>query len=116
MGLTVPNNQLNDITPLSRDELRARLRAGERCVRFEYCISVVIATARRQSRVYLTNSRQERYFRGLGYTTLALLLGPWGVPWGLIWTARAVWVNLLGGEDVTEEVLHSLDSPASARS
>ena len=114
MGTIVPNFEPDDITTLPPAELRARIRAGDRCVRFEYCMSMVVATARRQSRVYLTKSRQERYFRGLGYTTLALVLGPWGVPWGLIWTARAVWVNLTGGEDVTEEVLLSLDSPDSA--
>lgn len=93
------------------DELRARIRAGQRCVRFESCISVLVATVRRQSPVYLTKSRLERYFRGLGYSVLALLFGPWGVPWGFIWTARAVWVNLTGGIDVTDEVLRWLDEP-----
>ena len=62
-------------------------------------------TVRRQSPVYLTESWQERYLRGLGYSVLALLLGPWGVPWGLIWTPWAVWVNLTGGVDETDAVL-----------
>jgi hypothetical protein len=74
---------------------------------------VLVATVRRHSQVHLTKSRLERYFRGLGYSTLALVLGPWGVPWGLIWTARAVWVNLTGGEDVTERVLAELDQSPS---
>ena len=43
--------------------------------------------------------------RGLGYSFLALLLGPWGVPWGLLWTPWAVWVNTTGGADCTCEVL-----------
>jgi hypothetical protein len=25
------------------------------------------------------------------------VLGPWGVPWGPVWTAVAVWTNLTGG-------------------
>lgn len=90
---------------MSPEQLRARVRAGSRCVRFECCVSFLIATLRRQSPVYLTNSWQERYLRGLGYSTLALLLGIWGVPWGIVWTARAVWTNLTGGTDVTAEVL-----------
>ena len=43
--------------------------------------------------------------RGLGYSVLALLFGPWGVPWGVIWTPWAVWVNLTGGVDETDAVL-----------
>jgi len=94
--------------PLLPDELRARVAAGARLVRFEFCFSLLLFTLRRQSPVYLTESWQERYLRGLGYSVLALLLGPWGVPWGLIWTPWAVWVNLTGGVDETEVVLARL--------
>jgi hypothetical protein len=97
--------------PLFPDEIRSRTEAGARLVRFEYCISLLFFTLRRQSRVYLTESWQERYLRGLGYSVLALLLGPWGVPWGLILTPRAVWVNLTGGVDETDSVLGGLDEP-----
>ena len=45
---------------------------------------------------------------GAGYSFLALLLGPWGVPWGLVRTPWAVWTNLTGGVDVTEEVIRQL--------
>jgi hypothetical protein len=93
-------------------ELRSRVAAGDRLVRFEYCFSVVVATVRRQSPVVVTSSRLDRYLRGLGYSVLALLLGPWGVPWGPVWTVRAVWVNLTGGTDVTEHVLADLDGSA----
>jgi hypothetical protein len=96
------------------DELLVRLRTGWRCVRFEWCISVGVATFRRQSAVYLTANWQERYIRGAGYSSLALLLGPWGVPWGLVWTAQAVWANLTGGIDVTDEVLRQLAAEPSA--
>jgi hypothetical protein len=60
--------------------------------------------------VYLTHSWQQRYMWGLWYSILALLLGPWGVPWGLLWTPWALWVNLAGGADCTGEVLAWLDS------
>ena len=63
--------------PLFPEEIRTRVAAGARLVRFEYCISLLLVTFRRQSKLYLTESWQERYLRGLGYSILALLLGPW---------------------------------------
>jgi hypothetical protein len=96
--------------PLFAEELRTRLAAGARCVRFEFCYSLLFVTVRRQSSVYLTFSWQQRYLRGLGYSALALLLGPWGVPWGLLWTPWALWVNASGGIDCTPEVLAWLES------
>lgn len=71
--------------------------AGRQAVRFECCFSAVVVTVRRESGVYLTNSWQTRYSIGLVYSAVALLCGPWGVPWGPILTARAVWTNLTGG-------------------
>lgn len=117
------SHQIQAIEPLpvafDADELRARLAGGWRCVRFETCVSVGLATLRRQSRVYLTESWQSRYIRGFAYSVGAILLGPWGVPWGLVWTPFAVWVNLTGGIDVTDNVRAWLeqretDSSASA--
>lgn len=96
------------------EELRTRIAAGARCVRFEFCFSLLFVTVRRQSAVYLTNSWQERYLRGLGYSALALLLGPWGVPWGILWTPWAMWVNTTGGVDCTFDVLARLDSGSVA--
>jgi hypothetical protein len=95
--------------PLFADELRTQVASGARLVRFEFCFSLLLFTIRRQSPVYLTESWQSRYLRGLGYSLLAILLGPWGVPWGLIYTPWAIWVNLTGGVDETEAVLARLE-------
>ena len=103
--------RLRGSRPLFNEELRTRIAAGDRCVRFEFCFSLLLVTVRRQSPVYLTRSRQHRYLCGLGYSALALLLGPWGVPWGLVWTPWALWVNATGGVDCTAEVLAGLDTP-----
>lgn len=99
--------------PLFAEELRTRVALGARCVRFEFCFSLLLFTVRRQSPVHLTTSWQQRYVRGLWYSLLALLLGPWGVPWGVLWTPWAIWVNTTGGADCTAEVLAALDSPHS---
>lgn len=103
-------HKLHGARPLFAEELRTRIEAGARCVRFEYSFSLLIVTVRRQSGVYVTNSWQERYLRGLWFSFLALFLGPWGVPWGLVWTVWALWVNTTGGVDCTTEVLAELES------
>jgi hypothetical protein len=106
----------SDLLPLAGayalfpDEVRTRVAAGARLVRFELCVSALVFTVRRQSRVYFTRSWQERYLRGLWYSLGTLLLGPWGVPWGPVYTPWAVWVNLTGGVDETESVLAWLDA------
>ncbi len=97
--------------PLLPEQIRSRVMAGARLVRFEFCVSLLLFTIRRQSPLYLTESWQGRYLRGLAYSLLAILLGPWGVPWGLIYTPWAVWVNLAGGVDETDTVLEQLSDP-----
>lgn len=96
--------------PMLPDEIRQRVADGARLVRFETVMSAVLFTVRRQSGVYLTESWQQRYLTGIWYSAASLVLGPWGVPWGLIYTPLAVWTNLTGGVDATDEVLAWLDS------
>jgi hypothetical protein len=101
--------------PRFPEEIRACVVAGSRLVRFEICISVLFVTIRRQSPIYLTDSWQDRYLRGFCYSVLALVLGLWGVPWGLIWTPRAIWVNLTGGVDETDKVLSWIERSAESK-
>jgi hypothetical protein len=89
---------------MSLDELEAELRAGARFVFFEYCISLIFVTLRRPSAVFLLRHSERGLARGLPYTALSILLGWWGLPWGLIYTPLAVFTNLSGGRDVTAEV------------
>ncbi|AMV22837.1 hypothetical protein VT84_00395 [Gemmata sp. SH-PL17] len=104
---------LRGFRPLFADELRTQVANGARCVRFEYCFSFLFVTIRRQSEVFLTKSWQQRYLWGLWYSVLALLLGPWGVPWGLFWTLWAVWVNTTGGAECTASVLTALETSST---
>jgi hypothetical protein len=95
--------------PRFPEEIRSCVTAGARLVRFEICVSFLFVTIRRQSPLYLTESWQERYLRGFCYSVLTVFLGLWGVPWGLIWTPRAIWVNLTGGVDETEKAMHFIE-------
>jgi hypothetical protein len=89
---------------LTPSDLLSRLESGSRCVQFELCVSVVLASFRVQSPIYLTDGRQDRYLLAICFSLLSLALGPWGVPWGPTLTARAVWANLSGSGDITAQV------------
>lgn len=99
---------------ISSAELARRLDDGVTCVRYEYCISFVVATIRYQSRVHLSDARELRVLRGVPYSLIALLLGWWGLPWGPTQVLRACWINLCGGVDVTEEIEQWLDQSRSS--
>ncbi|MCS6866648.1 MAG: hypothetical protein RMJ56_05445 [Gemmataceae bacterium] len=89
---------------------------GGRYVRFEVCWSLLVLTIRGQTRVYRTESWRQRLLTGSGFSLMSLLLGPWGIPWGLIGTVWAIWVNLTGGIDCTAEVLATTSSTADSAS
>jgi len=42
------------------------------------------------------------------WTLLSLIAGWWGIPWGLIFTSQSLYINLRGGNDVTNEVANAL--------
>lgn len=111
MGTSSRPLPISHLESLSADEIRELVDRGYRFVRFVRCTSFLIATFRHESRIYLTENWQGRYLRGLGYSMLSLLLGPWGVPWGLFLTAQSLWTNLTGGIDVTDDVLAAIGRP-----
>ncbi|MCS7020783.1 MAG: hypothetical protein NZU63_03020 [Gemmataceae bacterium] len=71
--------------------------ATEWAVRYEICCSFLIATLVWHTPPHRLRSRWQRLGYGIAYSLLCLLLGPWGLPWGLVYTVRAIAVNLLGG-------------------
>lgn len=78
-------------------EQTAHQASSARHVRYEVCASFLLATVRWQSAPVAATSAWGRVLRGVPYSAAALLLGPWGVPWGPIWTAVALWTNFNGG-------------------
>lgn len=84
-------------------DIRWWLRDGAVAVRYEYCISVGLASLHCQSRLHLIDTKSPRYVPGLPYSLLSLALGPWGLPWGPVLAALAIWRNFCGGIDATAE-------------
>lgn len=112
MGLRANELVLHDAQGLNAARVRRLIEAGARCVRYDYCVSVVLATCRRQSGIYLIGPnprpRLRAVWRGMPFALTTLLLGWWGLPWGVIESARCLWSTLQGGVDVTEAVYQRL--------
>jgi hypothetical protein len=106
--------RIHGIDNLTPEELEQALAAGGRFVFYEYCISVVVATLRRPTGVYFLRSGELGLVRGLPFTLISLLLGWWGVPWGLIYTPLTLVTNLSGGRDATPAVRDWLQKRAAA--
>lgn len=101
--------RIHGIDKLTRAELEAAVAAGGRFVFYEYCISVLVVSLRRPSDVYFLRPGDLGLIRGLPFTLISLLLGWWGVPWGLVYTPLTLLTNLSGGREVTAEVWPLLD-------
>lgn len=91
------------IDGLSMAQLDDELEMGGKFVVYQYCISIVIMTFRRNSNIHFVRSGESAFSKGLPYTLLSVLLGWWGIPWGPIYTIGAIVTNCRGGKDVTEE-------------
>jgi hypothetical protein len=102
--------RIHGIDQLSLADLEEELLAGGRFVFFEYCISLIVVSLRRPSGIYFLRGHQNGLLRGLPFTLISLLLGWWGLPWGVIYTPLTLLTNLSGGQDVTEEVWAHLHS------
>lgn len=101
---SLPAARIRGIARLNQQELQEQLGAGGRFVFYEYCISLMVVTLRRPSDVYFLRPGEIGILRGLPYALLSLLLGWWGVPWGIFYTPLTILTNLTGGRDVTDEV------------
>ncbi|HEX6986100.1 MAG TPA: hypothetical protein VF170_12035 [Planctomycetaceae bacterium] len=93
---------------LTHEDLAQELDRGARFVVYQYCVSVLVLTFTRGTNIYFVRSDESRMAKGLPWTALSLAFGWWGFPFGLIFTPVTVIRNLLGGKDVTDEVLAAL--------
>jgi hypothetical protein len=107
---------IKGIENMGTSELNFELQRGAKFVFFEYCVSIVIMTFKRPSPIYFIKSGESVIGKSLGFTTISLLFGWWGIPWGPIYTVSSVVTNLRGGKDITKEIIASLGSATQAAS
>ena len=96
---------IHGIEKLTLADIEDAVAGGGRFVFYEYCISIVFASARRPTAVVLLRPGDWGVARGLPYCLVSLLFGWWGMPSGVIYTPLTLFNNLCGGCDVTDETL-----------
>lgn len=65
---------------MSMQELSWELDKGGRFVVFTYCISVLVMTFKRPSKVFFVRAGESTFVHGLPYLLISLLFGWWGIP------------------------------------
>ena len=90
--------------------LQQEIAAGGKFITYQYVVSALIMTFRRNSDIYFIRADESRITKGLIFSLISLLLGWWGLPWGLIYTPAALFTNFSGGKDVTAEVLAAMNA------
>lgn len=81
---------------------------GGRFVRFHYAYSLIYITVWGYSDVHYLAPGKGTLLKSLPYTLMTMLFGWWGIPWGPIYTLKTIYVNMSGGLDETDTILHSV--------
>lgn len=101
---------IQNIQGLTTDEINHELNNGAKFVIFQYCFSVILMTFKRGSDIYFIKAGESTVKHSIGFTLITFIFGWWGIPWGPIYTIGALYSNLTGGKDVTQDVLNSLNT------
>jgi hypothetical protein len=106
--------QVKNVYGLTTEQIKNEVANGAKFVYFQYTISVIILTFRRNSGIYFVKSEEKHVIKGLPYTLISFFLGWWGIPWGPVYTIQSLSTNLGGGKDVTAQVMSSIAGKAMA--
>lgn len=85
-------------------ELIDDINKGGKFVLFTYCISLVVVTLRRPSKIYYIKSNELTIGQGFKYMLLSLVLGWWGLPHGPLYTIQSIWYAFRG-KNITDEIM-----------
>jgi len=101
---------IKNIEGLTVDEINRELSNGAKFVVFQYCFSIILMTFKRGSDIYFIKAGESTIKYSIGFTLITFFFGWWGIPWGPIYSIGALFSNLTGGKDITQEVLNSMNS------
>jgi hypothetical protein len=105
--------KMKGIDGLTVTEIQNEVANGGKFVLYTYCISIVVLSFKRSSAIYFIRSGENAFVKGLPFTLISLVLGWWGIPWGIIYTIRCLANNFGGGKDVTAEIMKSVHRQTS---
>jgi uncharacterized RDD family membrane protein YckC len=104
------NNSAINIEELSVDDINKEVSKGTKIVVFQYCFSIIIMSFKRESNSYFIKAGESTLKYSIGFTLITLIFGWWGIPWGPIYSVKALYSNITGGKDITQNVLLSMNS------
>lgn len=107
-GSSLMGQSIIGIENMTMTELKDEIERGGKFVYYQYCYSLLILTKRESSPIYFVKKEESSLVKGLKYTLSSFLFGWWGVPWGLIYTPICIVKNLLGGKNITDQVMIAL--------
>ena len=89
---------------LSPADLQAEIARGARFVSYQWCLSLLVVTLKRGTRLHYLRPGETGFLPGFLWSAFSLVAGWWGFPWGPIYTIGSLWTNLRGGTDVTAAI------------
>ena len=101
--------KIQGIEGMSYDQLDDEVGRGGKFVIYIWVISLLVLTFKRTTDIHYIPPGHSRRTKGILPTLLSCVVGWWGIPWGFIYTIEAIFTNLGGGKDVTDDVMDSLE-------
>lgn len=102
-GRPISGTEGMSIQQIEDDVLR-----GGRFRIFRYNFSVIVMSFQRGSGIQYIRAGHGPGAHAWPWTVLSLMVGWWGIPWGIFFTLQTLWTNCMGGVDVTQELLTSV--------
>lgn len=102
-GRPVSGTEGMSIQQIEDDVLR-----GGRFRIFRYNFSLIVISFQRSSGIYYIRAGHGPGAHAWPWTLLSLVVGWWGIPWGIFFTIQTLYTNCMGGKDVTSELLASV--------
>lgn len=100
--------QIKNIEGLSVSQIRQMVDNGGRFVIFPYTVSLVVMTFKRGSSIYFIKPNERSIKHSYKHVLVNSTLGWWGIPWGPIYTIGSMYHHIMGGKDVTNDVMTHL--------
>ncbi len=97
--------KIHNIEGWSNARLRLEVKEGGKFIVYQYVISILIMTFKRPTDVYFIKKDENRFVPAIMPSLLTLIFGWWGIPWGPIYSIGALATNLMGGHDLTNEIM-----------
>jgi hypothetical protein len=89
-------------------QIKQLVQQGGKFVVFPYTISFILMTLKRNSDIYFIKPNEGTFQYSYPFVLLNFFIGWWGLPWGPIYTIGSIYKHIIGGTDITTEVLGQL--------